>query len=491
MQRHHQGVVQRTRTSSGLLAQFSAKCCRKPFRRSFDIDAKDRRKIKSGWETVVIRTVAAGTSSGGDAAPASSRATLYPAGRRQVRLHLPALILTVIADALLSDSAVVEELGTAVTAGATAVVLAEGCSTSAAQLYDAAIKLKDLLRGRAVLIVRDRTDIADAAGADGVLLSPGSLPTVVAKRMLAGGLGLVGRLVADAGAAAEAAAEGASFVVLRGEVAGAPPTVAAAAAARSQQRSSASIPIIVAAPASASATQLAELMGAGVDGLALELPDLIPVATTLRQQPQSSTAMAAAALLNRLGAAPNCLGAGSGTSGVAAASISSVDLDDEVQAALPWSDESAAGVGTVTPAVAPAAQLSRLLSASREALVEAERELLSELLVFLEEACPGMEEAALLGDALKQLDELFLLVVVGEFNSGARGGRALPGADRAATCRCCYRRQRYLHGSPAHCLELPTPPWTAGKSAVVNALLGERYLAEGILPTTNEICVLK
>ena len=50
-------------------------------------------------------------------------------------------------------------------------------------------------------------------------------------------------------------------------------------------------------------------------------------------------------------------------------------------------------------------------------------------------------------DALKQLDELFLLVVVGEFNSG--------------------------------------------KSSIVNALLGGRFLAEGILPTTNEISILK
>jgi hypothetical protein len=30
-----------------------------------------------------------------------------------------------------------------------------------------------------------------------------------------------------------------------------------------------------------------------------------------------------------------------------------------------------------------------------------------------------MDERGLLADALKQLDELFLLVVVGEFNSGA------------------------------------------------------------------------
>lgn len=58
-----------------------------------------------------------------------------------------------------------------------------------------------------------------------------------------------------------------------------------------------------------------------------------------------------------------------------------------------------------------------------------------------------MEELGLVKDALKQLDELFLLVVVGEFNSG--------------------------------------------KSSIINALLGSRYLAEGILPTTNEISVLK
>ena len=58
-----------------------------------------------------------------------------------------------------------------------------------------------------------------------------------------------------------------------------------------------------------------------------------------------------------------------------------------------------------------------------------------------------MEELSLLKDAIKQLDELFLLVVVGEFNSG--------------------------------------------KSSIINALLGNKYLAEGILPTTNEISVLK
>ena len=58
-----------------------------------------------------------------------------------------------------------------------------------------------------------------------------------------------------------------------------------------------------------------------------------------------------------------------------------------------------------------------------------------------------MDEAGLLADALKQLDEPFLVVVVGEFNSG--------------------------------------------KSSVINALLGGPFLAQGILPTTNEIAVLR
>lgn len=58
-----------------------------------------------------------------------------------------------------------------------------------------------------------------------------------------------------------------------------------------------------------------------------------------------------------------------------------------------------------------------------------------------------MDELPLLRDAITNLDDVFLVVVVGEFNSG--------------------------------------------KSTVINALLGEKFLADGILPTTNEISVLK
>lgn len=80
-------------------------------------------------------------------------------------------------------------------------------------------------------------------------------------------------------------------------------------------------------------------------------------------------------------------------------------------------------------------------------LITREKGILSDTLVFLQDAVPEMSETRLLKDALVGLDEPFLLVVVGEFNSG--------------------------------------------KSTVINALLGAKFLEDGILPTTNEISVLK
>lgn len=80
-------------------------------------------------------------------------------------------------------------------------------------------------------------------------------------------------------------------------------------------------------------------------------------------------------------------------------------------------------------------------------LIDREKAILSDTLAFLHDAVPEMSEVRLLKDALQGLDEPFLLVVVGEFNSG--------------------------------------------KSTVINALLGAKFLEDGILPTTNEISVLK
>ena len=82
---------------------------------------------------------------------------------------------------VLDDPATLLAVGEAVSAGATAVVLREGGSSGsrtgggggggATQLYEAACALREALRGRAALLLVDRTDVAMAAEADGVLLT--------------------------------------------------------------------------------------------------------------------------------------------------------------------------------------------------------------------------------------------------------------------------------------------------------------------------------
>jgi small GTP-binding protein len=88
-----------------------------------------------------------------------------------------------------------------------------------------------------------------------------------------------------------------------------------------------------------------------------------------------------------------------------------------------------------------------LLSDGQRELVAEERRRLGELRTDLVRLGASAEDEARLDRALRQLDEPFLLVVVGEFNSG--------------------------------------------KSTFINALLGESLLEEGVTPTTRSIQVLQ
>jgi len=91
--------------------------------------------------------------------------------------------------------------------------------------------------------------------------------------------------------------------------------------------------------------------------------------------------------------------------------------------------------------------LRKLLSKEQDAILQEERLQLEGLLLIVARLDPATEDVQLLQQTLRQLEELFLLVVVGEFN--------------------------------------------AGKSAFINALLGERVLPEGVTPTTTQIQVLR
>jgi len=88
-----------------------------------------------------------------------------------------------------------------------------------------------------------------------------------------------------------------------------------------------------------------------------------------------------------------------------------------------------------------------ILNEKQEALLAEERSLLNELRVALVQFGAAADDHATLGQSIRQLDELFLLVVVGEFNSG--------------------------------------------KSAFINALLGKPVLPEGVTPTTTQINILR
>ena len=89
----------------------------------------------------------------------------------------------------------------------------------------------------------------------------------------------------------------------------------------------------------------------------------------------------------------------------------------------------------------------RLLNRDEQDLLQNERSLLDRLGLSLARLEARGEDQARLDQARRQLDELFLLVVVGEFN--------------------------------------------AGKSAFINALLGETLLQEGATPTTVRVHVLR
>lgn len=105
------------------------------------------------------------------ASSVTQTASVFPAGRKQARVKLPACVLKVTVLDVLQQQEFEDLLSLATAGGITGVLLTEASGSDGAALYEAACKLKAQLRGRAVLLIADRTDIADAAEADGVVLS--------------------------------------------------------------------------------------------------------------------------------------------------------------------------------------------------------------------------------------------------------------------------------------------------------------------------------
>lgn len=89
----------------------------------------------------------------------------------------------------------------------------------------------------------------------------------------------------------------------------------------------------------------------------------------------------------------------------------------------------------------------QILTQQQETILKEERNLLRELRVALANFNAPIEDQNALEESIQQLDDFFLLVIVGEFN--------------------------------------------AGKSAFINALLGDGVLQEGVTPTTTQVNILR
>jgi thiamine-phosphate pyrophosphorylase len=102
-------------------------------------------------------------------------------------------------------------VASAVAGGVTMVQLRDKTAPGG-QLLETARRLKTITRGKALLIVNDRVDVAVAAEADGAQLPENGIPTLAA-RTLTGKYAVLGRSVHNVETAVQAGREGAEFVI--------------------------------------------------------------------------------------------------------------------------------------------------------------------------------------------------------------------------------------------------------------------------------------
>ena len=82
-----------------------------------------------------------------------------------------------------------------------------------AQLLDLALRLRDAIGGRALLVVNERVDVAAALPAEGVQLGEDAIPVAAARRILGPDM-LIGRSVHSVEGAERAVSDGADFLVV-------------------------------------------------------------------------------------------------------------------------------------------------------------------------------------------------------------------------------------------------------------------------------------
>ena len=130
-----------------------------------------------------------------------------PLPARIGRLRPPVLCFVVGAETKDIESTVASAV-----AGGVAMVQLRDKTSPGGKLLETARKLKTITRGKALLIINDRVDVAVAGEADGAQLPEDGIPTLAA-RTLIGKYAVLGRSVHGVEAAVQAGREGAEFVV--------------------------------------------------------------------------------------------------------------------------------------------------------------------------------------------------------------------------------------------------------------------------------------
>ncbi|WOK99114.1 putative transmembrane GTPase FZO-like, chloroplastic isoform X1 [Canna indica] len=337
--------------------------------------------------------------------------TLFPGGFKRPEINIPTLVLRLGVDEVVKREA---EIDAALPKGVGVVVL-DGGDESGARLYDAACALKSLVGDRAYLLIAERVDVASAVGASGVVLSDAAIPTLVARNMMTKSksdsvyLPLVARTVKDTTSALSAvSSEGADFLIMtieRDKL-----DVVQESSITQQVKVPVFFTISDLLRDELPSNMASKLLKSDASGMVISLDDLI------RFDDDTLKMFSMAYMANEViqDIYPN----------------SRTKTDDAV-----FANNGQEGIAGFTN-----------LEDREIKLIERERLLMNEVVSIIQKATPMMKDVSLLVDAASRLTEPFLLVIVGEFNSG--------------------------------------------KSTVINALLGRNYLKEGVVPTTNEITLL-
>ncbi|XP_072958810.1 probable transmembrane GTPase FZO-like, chloroplastic isoform X2 [Typha angustifolia] len=341
--------------------------------------------------------------------------TLFPGGFKRPEIKVPTSVLRLSTEEVLGGEESTAAISAAVAKGVGIVVL-DGGEESGGRVYEAACVLKSVVGDRAYLLISERVDVASAVGASGVVLSDDGIPTIIARNMMMKSksdtvyLPLVARIIKTVNSAISASSsEGADFLIISTSIDN---FIRVLRSSIQHVKVPIFFSIVGLVGDESPASVTSKLLQSGACGVVMSFADMKLFSVDLLEKLSSENDEAVRVVQDGY-------------------SISSkMDVED---------------IRVVTNGKKGIAGFTKLDKREIQ-LIEMERLLLNEAVAVISKAAPMMKEVSLIADAASRLSEPFLLVIVGEFNSG--------------------------------------------KSTVINALLGRRYLKEGVVPTTNEITLL-